>query len=106
MSHTMPSLDSEPSTPSKSRKKRSNQEKTVALPASLAPQTQEAQPAQQNKIFRYPEMPTNDLVWWGMSIISVAIVGETAVVAITTCNIVSKVVEAFTLWLNMTGGNF
>lgn len=104
MSQTHPSYDSDPDSLPKRTRRRSSKEKTVALPASIASHTQEAQPVQQTKVFRYPEMPTNDLVWWGMSIISVAIVGETAVVAIATCNVVSMAVEAFTLWLNMTGG--
>ncbi len=102
MSNTVPSVDSLPSNPKPRRK---SKEKTEPLPASLNQNTQESQPAGFQKIFRYPEMPTNDLVWWGFSIVSTAIVAETAVVAIATAQIVAKISDAFTLWVNVTGGN-
>ncbi len=53
----------------------------------------------------FRELPTNDLIWWGMSIMSTFVVVETFVVGTFTKMITQSLVGAFQIWVQ-SGGHF
>lgn len=53
----------------------------------------------------YRELPFNDLVWWGTTILSISVIVETLVVATATKMIVQTVANAFQFWVQAGSPN-
>lgn len=54
----------------------------------------------------YVELPKNDLVWWGMSIISLSVITETFIVSVMMADCLRIIAGAFRQWVSAGAPGF